>query len=47
MVVRHQIENILFEIRSGAADRVDFVLPYHFRQGEPQLGRAHSARHRY
>ena len=43
MVVRDEIENILFEVRAGGADPVNFVLPDHFREREPQLRRAHRA----
>ena len=47
VVVRHQIEHIFLEIRSGAGDGVDFILPNHLGQRQPQLGRAHRACERH
>ena len=32
VIVRHQVENILFKIRARAGDRVDFILPNHLGQ---------------
>jgi len=46
MIVRHQIENIFFEIRSRRADAVHFSLANHFRERNSQLRRAHRSRHR-
>src|SRR6185312_16681046 len=39
----HEVKEIFFQIRSGAGDGVDLVLPNHFRQGNTQLSRAHRA----
>ena len=47
VVVRDQIEDILFKIGAGAADRMNLVLPYHLRQREAQLSGAHSPRDRH
>ena len=38
-----QIEKVLFQIRSGAGDGMDFVPANHFRQRNAQLSGAHGA----
>ena len=43
VVVRHQVEEVLFEVRAGAADAVDLALADHLGQRQAQLGRAHGA----
>ena len=46
MIVRDEIVNVLFQIRAGAANSVDFVLANHFGERKAQLGGAHGARER-
>ena len=41
LVVRHQVEEILLQVGSGATDGVDLFLPNHLRQADPDLGGAH------
>ncbi len=43
VVVRDQIENILFEVRAGADDQVHLVAPDHLRQRNAELGGRHRA----
>ena len=47
VIVGDEIVDILFEIRAGAADRVDFVLADHFRERQAKLGGAHGAGKRH
>jgi hypothetical protein len=47
VIVRDEIEDVLLEIRAGAADGVDLVLPDHFRQREAEFRRAHRAGQRH
>ena len=44
MVVRDEIVNVLFQIRAGATDGMNFVLTDHLRKGEPHFRRTHRAR---
>jgi hypothetical protein len=46
MIVRDQIENILFQVGSGRANSVDLTLPDHLCEGQPQFRCAHRARER-
>ena len=46
MVMRDQIEEVLFEVRSRRANRMDLVLPDHLRKRKTEFGRAHRTRHR-
>src|SRR5690625_1999687 len=46
-IVRHEVENILLEIRPRAADRMDFPLPDHFGQRKPQLRGTHRPAERH
>ena len=43
MRTRNKVKEVFFQIRSGAGDGVDLVLPNHFRQGHTQFSRAHRA----
>ena len=43
VIVRDEIEDVLLEVRAGAADGGDLVLPDHFRERETELGGAHRA----
>ncbi len=47
MIVRDEIVDVFLEIGAGAADGVNFVLPNHFSERNPQFGRAHGARERH
>ena len=38
-----KIEQVLFQIRAGASDRVNFVLTNHLGEGDAELGGAHRA----
>ena len=40
---RDQIEQVFFQIRTGAGDGMDFVLTNHLRQRNTELGRTHRA----
>ena len=40
-IMRHQIEDVLLEVRSRANDAMDFSLTNHLREGNSQLSRAH------
>jgi hypothetical protein len=46
MMMGYQVENILFEICSGTADRVNLILSYHLRQRESQFRGTHCTGHR-
>ena len=35
VIVRDEVENVLFQIRAGAADGVNFVLPDHLGKRKP------------
>ena len=41
MLVGDQVENVFFQVRPRAGDRVDLVPPDHLRQGTAQFGRGH------
>jgi hypothetical protein len=41
MIMRDQVEDVFFEIRTRARDRLDLVLPDHFGERDSQLRRAH------
>ena len=43
MRVCNKIEDVLFEVRTGAADAVDLVLTNHLRQRDAEFSRAHRA----
>ncbi len=43
VVVRHEVEEILLEVGTGAADGVDLFLADHLGQRQAQLGGAHGA----
>jgi hypothetical protein len=43
VVVRDQIEDVLFQIGAGAADGVHLVAADHLGQRQTELGRAHGA----
>ena len=43
MIMRDEVEDVLFKVCTGATDRVYFVLANHFGQREPKFGRAHRA----
>ena len=44
VIVRHQVEDVFFEVRSRAADDVDLVPADHLRERAPELRRAHRPR---
>jgi hypothetical protein len=41
MIVGDKVEQVLFEVRAGAADSVDLLLPDHLCQRNSELGRTH------
>ena len=45
VVVRDEVEDVLFEIRARARDRVNLVLPDHLGEGEADLRGGHGPRH--
>jgi len=45
VIVRDEVEDVLFEIGAGGADGVDFVLTNHLGEGQAELGGAHGAGH--
>jgi hypothetical protein len=47
MLVRHEIEHVLLEIRTRAADRMHLVLTDHLGKREPELCCAHCAGQRH
>ena len=40
---RNKVKEVFFQIRPGAGDGVNLVLPNHFRQGYTQFSRTHRA----
>src|SRR5581483_6026563 len=45
LIVRHQVEDVLFEIGTGAADCMNFVLSDHLSQRNAELSSAHRPSH--
>lgn len=45
-IMGHKIEDILLEVRAGAADRMDLVLADHLGEGKTEFRRAHRTRDR-
>ena len=43
IVMGDQVENVFFQIRTGAGDQMHLVLADHFGQGQAEFGRAHGA----
>ena len=43
VTVSHEVEDVFFEVRAGATDDVDFLLPDHLRERSSELGGAHRA----
>ena len=43
VVVRHEVEDVLFQVRAGADDRVNLARTDHGRERDPELRRGHRA----
>ena len=43
VIVRHQVEDILFQVGASAGDGMDVACTDHLGQGKPQLGGAHGS----
>src|ERR1700691_4201218 len=43
MIVRDEIVKVLFQVRAGATNAVNFILANHLGERKPQLGRTHRA----
>ena len=43
VIVGHEIEDVLFQIRSRTGNDTDLVLPDHFGEGKTEFARAHGA----
>ncbi len=44
IIMRHQVEHVLLQIRAGAGDEMHLVAANHLGQGQPEFGGAHGAR---